>query len=55
MFNIKTNQIKSSLSSKLNELKKQIELKSNTVAFWIDYFSMKWDLYVESVEGRKAI
>lgn len=36
-------------------MKLNFRLKSNTLAFWIDYFSLKWDNFVDSIEGDRII
>jgi hypothetical protein len=36
-------------------VKLNFKLKSNTLAFWVDYFSLKWDAYTESSNGREAM
>lgn len=35
--------------------KLNFRLKSNTLAFWIDYFTSKWDLFIESKDGLDAM
>lgn len=35
--------------------KLNFRLKSNTLAFWVDYFSLKWDTFLTSVEGEQIM
>jgi hypothetical protein len=42
-------------SEKLILVSLNFRLKSNTLAFWIDYFSLKWDTYIRSADGRTAM
>jgi hypothetical protein len=42
-------------SEKLILVSLNFRLKSNTLAFWVDYFSLKWDAYIHSSEGLATI
>ena len=35
-------------------MKLNFKLKSNTLAFWVDYFTLKWDTFVDSQRGIEA-
>jgi len=48
-FNILKDKVIESEKAILTKL--NFRLKSNTLAFWIDYFSSQWDLFIESKDG----
>ena len=36
-------------------MKLHFKLKSNTLVFWVDYFTLKWDAFVTSVHGTSLM